>query len=156
MNVIQAATGGGFGGKEEYPSMLAAHAALLAIATGKPIKMIYRRDEDLRATTKRHPSIIKIRSVVDEQGCLQQWDADILMDGGAYNTLTPVVLSRAILHLTGPYRCPHQHLTGRAVATNTPPNGAFRGFGAPQAMWSVERHLDRIARTLNIDPGDIR
>jgi len=156
MNVIQAATGGGFGGKEEYPSMVAAHAALLAIKTGKPVKMIYRRDEDLRATTKRHPSIIKIRSIVDHEGILHQWDADILMDGGAYNTLTPVVLSRALLHLTGPYRCPNQHLTGRAVATHTPPNGAFRGFGAPQAMWAVERHMDRIARTLGIDPVEIR
>jgi len=156
MNVIQAATGGGFGGKEEYPSMLAAHAVLLAIATRRPIKMIYRRDEDLRATTKRHPSIIKISSVVDDEGNLLQWDADILMDGGAYNTLTPVVLSRAILHLTGPYRCPNQHLEGVAVATNTPPNGAFRGFGAPQAMWAVERHMDRIAREMNIDPVTVR
>ena len=151
MNVVQAATGGGFGGKEEYPSMLAAHAALLAIKTGKPVKMVYRRDEDLRATTKRHPSFIKIRSVVNDAGELQQWDADIVMDGGAYNTLTPVVLSRAILHLCGPYRCPHQHLEGVAVATHTPPNGAFRGFGAPQAMFAVERHMDRIARTIGMD-----
>ena len=156
MNVVQAATGGGFGGKEEYPSMLAAHAALLAIKTGKPVKMVYRRDEDLRATTKRHPSFIKIRSVVNDAGELQQWDADIVMDGGAYNTLTPVVLSRAILHLCGPYRCPHQHLEGVAVATHTPPNGAFRGFGAPQAMFAVERHMDRIARTIGMDPVQFR
>jgi CO/xanthine dehydrogenase Mo-binding subunit len=156
MNVVQATTGGGFGGKEEYPSMLAAHAALLTLKTGKPVKMIYRRDEDLRATTKRHPSVIKIRSVVAEDGTLLQWDASILMDGGAYNTLTPVVLSRAILHLTGPYRCPNQHLSGVAVATHTPPNGAFRGFGAPQAMFAVERHMDRIARHLDMDPVAIR
>lgn len=156
INVVQAATGGGFGGKEEYPSMLAAHCALLAIKTGKPVKMIYRRGEDLRATTKRHPSVIKIRSVVNDAGELQQWDAHILMDGGAYNTLTPVVLSRAILHLCGPYRCPNQHLEGVAVATHTPPNGAFRGFGAPQAMFAVERHMDRIARTIGMDPIDFR
>ena len=156
MNVVQAATGGGFGGKEEYPSMLAAHCALLAIKTGKPVKMVYRRDEDLRATTKRHPSVITIRSVVTETGELQQWDAHIVMDGGAYNTLTPVVLSRAILHICGPYRCPHQHLHGVAVATHTPPNGAFRGFGAPQAMFAVERHMDRIARTLGMDPVEFR
>lgn len=156
MNVVQAATGGGFGGKEEYPSMLAAHASLLAIKTGKPVKMIYRRDEDLRATTKRHPSFVTIRSVVNEAGELQQWDAHIVMDGGAYNTLTPVVLSRAILHICGPYRCPHQHLSGVAVATHTPPNGAFRGFGAPQAMFAVERHMDRIARTIGMDPVEFR
>ncbi len=156
MNVVQAATGGGFGGKEEYPSMLSAHAALLALKTGRPVKMIYRRDEDLRATTKRHPSYIKIRSVVSESGALLQWDADLVMDGGAYNTLTPVVLSRAILHLCGPYRCPNQHLEGVAVATHTPPNGAFRGFGAPQAMFAVERHMDRIARALGMDPVQFR
>lgn len=156
MNVVQAATGGGFGGKEEYPSMLAAHCALLAIKTGKPVKMIYRRGEDLRATTKRHPSVITIRSIVNDSGELQQWDAHILMDGGAYNTLTPVVLSRAILHLCGPYRCPNQHLEGVAVATHTPPNGAFRGFGAPQAMFAVERHMDRIAREIGMDPIDFR
>jgi len=152
MNVVQAATGGGFGGKEEYPSMVAAHAALLALKTSSPVKLVYRRDEDLRATTKRHPCVIQIRSRCTEEGKLSEWDAHILVDGGAYNTLTPVVLSRAVLHLTGPYACPHQRLEGVAVATNTPPNGAFRGFGAPQAMFAVERHMDRIARTLKIDP----
>ena len=156
INVVQATTGGGFGGKEEYPSMIAAHCALLTIKTGKPVKMIYRRDEDLRATTKRHPTVVKIRSVVNEAGELQQWDADILMDGGAYNTLTPVVLSRAVLHVCGPYRCPNQHIEGVAVATHTPPNGAFRGFGAPQAMFATERHMDRIARTIGIDPVAFR
>ena len=156
INVVQAATGGGFGGKEEYPSMLAAHCALLSLKTNKPVKMIYQRDEDLRATTKRHPSVIKIRSVVNDVGELMQWDADIVMDGGAYNTLTPVVLSRAILHVCGPYRCPAQHLEGVAVATHTPPNGAFRGFGAPQAMFAVERHMDAIARTIGMDPVAFR
>jgi CO/xanthine dehydrogenase Mo-binding subunit len=156
MNVIQAVTGGGFGGKEEYPSMVAAHAALLALKTGKPVKLVYRRDEDLRATTKRHPCVIKIRSTCTPEGKLTGWDAHILVDGGAYNTLTPVVLSRAVLHMTGPYACENQRLEGVAVATHSPPNGAFRGFGAPQAMFAVERHMDRIARTLRIDPIRLR
>jgi CO/xanthine dehydrogenase Mo-binding subunit len=156
MNVVQAATGGGFGGKEEYPSMVAAHASLLALKTGKPVKLVYRRDEDLRATTKRHPAVIRIKSKCDEQGMLTDWDAHIIVDGGAYNTLTPVVLSRAVLHLTGPYACPSVRLNGVAVATHTPPNGAFRGFGAPQAMFAVERHMDRIARTLKVDPIRLR
>ncbi len=155
-HVIQAATGGGFGGKEEYPSMVAAHAALLALKTGRPIKLIYRRDEDLRATTKRHPARIRIKSTVDAEGFLLDWRADILFDGGAYNTLSPVVLSRGILHLTGPYRADRVHMTGRVVATHTPPNGAFRGFGAPQAQFAVERHMDRIARELGIDPLALR
>jgi CO/xanthine dehydrogenase Mo-binding subunit len=156
MNVVQACTGGGFGGKEEYPSMIAAHAALLALKAGKPVKIIYSRDEDLRATTKRHPCLIKIRSQTTAEGKLLAWDAHILVDGGAYNTLTPVVLSRAVLHLTGPYASPHQKVGGVAVATHTPPNGAFRGFGAPQAMFAVERHMDLIARTLRIDPIRLR
>lgn len=156
LNAVQAATGGGFGGKEEYPSMVAAHATLLALKTGKPVKLIYRRDEDLRATTKRHPAIFRIRSVVSPDGELREWSADVIFDGGAYNTLTPVVLSRGVLHVTGPYRCANVHIRGVAVATHTPPNGAFRGFGAPQAMWAVERHMDRIARDLRLDPVALR
>ncbi len=156
INVVQAATGGGFGGKEEYPSMVAAHAALLSLQTNRPVKVIYRRDEDLRVTTKRHPALIRIQSKCDAEGHLLEWNAHMIMDGGAYNTLTPVVLSRGLLHLTGPYRCPNVHLSGVAVATNTPPNGAFRGFGAPQAMFAAERHMDRIARTLNISPVELR
>ena len=156
LNVIQATTGGGFGGKEEYPSIISAHAALLAGATGAPVKLIYRRDEDLRATTKRHPARIRIATRVDRSGRLLSFEADILMDGGAYLTLSPVVLSRAVLHSTGPYRCDNVHITGRIVATHTPPNGAFRGFGAPQAQFAAERHLDRIARVLHKDPLSIR
>lgn len=156
VNVVQAVTGGGFGGKEEYPSMVAAHATLLALRTGRPVKLIYRRDEDLRATTKRHPARVRIRSVCDDDGRLLEWDADVLLDGGAYNTLSPVVLSRAVLHVTGPYRVGRARLSGRVVATHTPPNGAFRGFGAPQAQFAAERHMDRIARALGVDPVELR
>lgn len=156
VNVAQAATGGGFGGKEEYPSMIAAHALVLSLATRRPVKIVYERSEDLCATTKRHPSTTWIRSVCDDEGRLIEWTARIVIDAGAYVTLSPVVLSRALIHLTGPYRCPHVHLVGRAVATHSPPNGAFRGFGAPQAMWAVERHMDRIAREMGIDPVELR
>jgi CO/xanthine dehydrogenase Mo-binding subunit len=156
VNAVQAATGGGFGGKEEYPSMVAAHATLLALKAGKPVKLVYRRDEDLRATTKRHPAWFSIRSVVAGDGTLLEWTAKTVFDGGAYNTLSPVVLSRGLLHLTGPYRCENVHLAGVAVATHTPPNGAFRGFGAPQAQFAAERHMDRIARELGIDPLTLR
>ncbi len=156
LNVIQATTGGGFGGKEEYPSMIAAHAALLALKAQKPVKLIYERDEDMLATTKRHPAIIKIATRVTEEGKLLSIKADILMDAGAYNTLTPVVLSRAILHCTGPYRCDNVRLDGKAVATHNPPHGAFRGFGVPQSQFAIERHMDNIARTLSIDPIELR
>ena len=156
LQVVQAATGGGFGGKEEYPSMLAAHCALLALKTGRPVKIIYRRDEDLRATTKRHPSRTHIKTRVSPEGRLLSMEVDLLVDGGAYNTLTPVVLSRGVLHATGPYRCENIRILGKAVATHSPPNGAFRGFGAPQAQWASERHMDRIARELGLDPLELR
>ncbi|MCB9529333.1 MAG: xanthine dehydrogenase family protein [Myxococcales bacterium] len=157
LNVVQAVTGGGFGGKEEYPSMVAAHAAVLALATKRPVKLIYRRDEDLRATTKRHPAVMRYATAVDPgTGKLLAADVDLLFDGGAYNTLSPVVLSRAILHSLGPYVVPHARLDARMVATHTPPNGAFRGFGAPQVMFAAERHMDRIARTLGFDPIALR
>lgn len=157
LNVVQAVTGGGFGGKEEYPSLVAAHAAVLALKTGKPVKLIYRRDEDLRATTKRHPAIMRYRTAVDRAtGKLLAFEGHLLFDGGAYNTLSPVVNSRAVIHATGPYACPNVRVEGLMVATHTPPNGAFRGFGAPQAMFAAERHMDRIARTLGIDPIELR
>ena len=156
IQVVQAATGGGFGGKEEYPSMLAAHCALLALKTQRPVKIVYARDEDLRATTKRHPSRTRIRTRVTEEGRILSMEVDFLVDGGAYNTLTPVVLSRGVLHSTGPYRSEAVRIIGKAVATHSPPNGAFRGFGAPQAQWASERHMDRIARELNLDPLELR
>jgi CO/xanthine dehydrogenase Mo-binding subunit len=154
--VVQAETGGGFGGKEEYPSIIALHAALLARKAGRPVRMIYDRHEDLAATTKRHPAVIRHRTGVAADGTLVAQDVEIVMDGGAYCTLTPVVLSRAALHSGGPYRCPNVRIQARATRTNTPPNGAFRGFGAPQVEFAVETHLSRIAERLGLSPAEIR
>jgi len=154
--VVQAETGGGFGGKEEYPSIIALHAALLARRTGKPVRMIYDRHEDLAATTKRHPAIVTHRTGVKADGTLVAQDIDVVMDGGAYCTLTPVVLSRGAIHAGGPYRCPNVRIRARATRTNTPPNGAFRGFGAPQVEFAAEVQLGRLAETLGMSPLEIR
>jgi CO/xanthine dehydrogenase Mo-binding subunit len=154
--VIQAETGGGFGGKEEYPSMIAIHAALLAQRIGKPVRMIYDRHEDIAATTKRHPAIVRHRTGATKDGRLVAQDIEVIFDGGAYCTLTPVVLSRGTLHAGGPYVCPHVRIRGRAMATNTPPNGAFRGFGAPQTEFAAEMQVNRIAEALNISPLELR
>jgi len=154
--VVQAETGGGFGGKEEYPSMIALHAALLAGKAGRPVRMIYDRHEDIAATTKRHPAIVRHRTGVTHDGRLIAQDIEVVMDGGAYCTLTPVVLSRGAIHAGGPYRCPNVRIRARATRTNTPPNGAFRGFGAPQVQFASETQLNRIAETLGISPLDIR
>jgi CO/xanthine dehydrogenase Mo-binding subunit len=154
--VRQVATGGAFGGKEDFPSVLAMHAAVLAQRCGRPVRMIYDRTEDIRATTKRHPSIVRHRTGVRRDGTIVGAEIDIVFDGGAYTTLSPVVLSRGILHAGGAYRIPAASIRGRAVATNTPPNGAFRGFGVPQTMFAIERQIDRIAATLGLDPLQVR
>ncbi|MEO8189698.1 MAG: xanthine dehydrogenase family protein molybdopterin-binding subunit [Acidobacteriota bacterium] len=156
VRVVQTETGGGFGGKEEYPSMLAGHAAILALKANRPVKMIYDRVEDMLATTKRHPSIVRHRTGVTRDGRIVAMDIDVLMDGGAYLTLSPVVLSRGVLHATGPYRCDDVRVHGRVTMTNTPPNGAFRGFGAPQTLFAAEVHMERIAETLGLDPVRLR
>jgi CO/xanthine dehydrogenase Mo-binding subunit len=152
VHITQAVTGGGFGGKEEYPSVIGAHAALLAKAAKRPVRMIYGRKEDIEATTKRHPARVDIRTGCTKDGELVAIEVKCVMDGGAYVTLTPVVLSRGILHAAGAYRWKHARIEGTAVATNTPPNGAFRGFGAPQTIWAVERHMDRLAAKLGKEP----
>ena len=154
--VVQAETGGGFGGKEEFPSVIGLHAALLARKAQKPVRMIYDRHEDIAATTKRHPAIVRHRTGVTHDGVLIAQDIEVVMDGGAYCTLTPVVLSRGALHAGGPYRCPNVRIRAKATRTNTPPNGAFRGFGAPQTEFAAETHLNRIAESLDISPLDIR
>ncbi len=156
VRVIQTETGGGFGGKEEYPSMIAGHAALLALKSGRPVKIIYDRVEDMIATTKRHPAIVRHRTGLTRDGRLVAMDIDVLLDGGAYVTLSPTVLSRGCIHAAGPYRCDDTRIQGRAVFTNTPPNGAFRGFGAPQTEFAVEVHMDRIAEQLGMDPVELR
>ena len=154
--VAQSVTGGGFGGKEEYPSMIAGHAAILARKAGRAVKITYDRDEDIAATTKRHPALIRSRLGLKRDGTPVAVDVDVVFDGGAYITLSPVVLSRGVLHAAGPYRCDTIRIVGRAVATNTPPHGAFRGFGAPQTTFAYERQMQKAARALGIDPIELR
>ena len=156
VRVVQMETGGAFGGKEEYPSMIAAHAALLAIKSARPVKIIYDRMEDMAATTKRHPSRTRHRTAVSKDGKILGGEIDFTIDGGAYLTLSPVVLSRGAIHAGGPYYWPSVRIHARAVATNAPPNGAFRGFGAPQSLFAMERHMDRIARAVGLSPVEIR
>jgi CO/xanthine dehydrogenase Mo-binding subunit len=156
IRVIQMATGGGFGGKEEYPSIIAAHTALLALKSKRHVKMIYDRAEDMVATTKRHPSRTRHRTVVSPDGKLLAMDIDFVIDGGAYATLSSVVLSRGTIHAAGPYACDNVRVRARAVATNAPPHGAFRGFGAPQSIFALERHMNRIAQAVGLSPEEIR
>src|SRR5246500_5240387 len=156
VRVVQMETGGAFGGKEEYPSMIAAHAALLAMKSGKPVKIIYDRMEDMTATTKRHPSRTRHRTAVSREGKIIGGEIDFVVDGGAYSTLSSVVLSRGTIHAGGPYYWPSVRIRGKAFATNAPPHGAFRGFGAPQSLFAMERHMDRIAEAVGVSAVEIR
>ncbi len=156
VRVVQTETGGAFGGKEDYPSTLASHAALLAMKSGHPVKMVYDRMEDLAATTKRHPSRTRHRTALDKDGKLLAMDIELATDGGAYATLSSTVLSRATLHAPGPYSCPNVRVRAKSWATNTVPYGAFRGFGAPQAIFALERHMDEVAAALGIDSVELR
>jgi CO/xanthine dehydrogenase Mo-binding subunit len=156
IRIVQMETGGGFGGKEEYPSIIAGHAALLAWKSGRPVKVIYDRAEDMAATTKRHPSRTRHRTAVDAEGRLAAMDIEFVIDGGAYCTLSPVVLSRGTIHAPGPYFCPNVRIRSRAVATNAPPHGAFRGFGAPQSIFALERHMDTVAEAVGLTPDEFR
>lgn len=156
IRVIQQETGGAFGGKEEYPSMIAGHAALLAWKSGKPVKIVYDREEDMAATTKRHPSRTRHKTAVSSEGRLLGMEIEFVIDGGAYATLSSVVLSRGAIHAAGPYCCPNVRVRSTAAATNTPPHGAFRGFGAPQSLFALERHMNKVARTVGLTPDEFR
>ena len=156
VRVVQTETGGAFGGKEDYPSMIAGHAALLAMKSGRPVKLVYDRMEDMAATTKRHPSRTRHRTAVSKEGKILGGEIEFVIDGGAYETLSPVVLSRGAIHAGGAYYWPSIRIRAKAVATNTPPQGAFRGFGAPQSLFALERHMDRIAQVIQLSPAEIR
>ena len=156
LRVVQVTTGGGFGGKEHYPSIIAAHAALLALKAKRPVKIIYERDEDMEATTKRHPSVIRIKTGVDETGKLVAIDSDILFDAGACSMASPVVLARAAIAGAGAYNCDNISILARAVATNLIPTSAYRGFGAPQIFFAIERHMTRVAEQIGMSPLEFR
>ncbi len=156
VRVVQVATGGGFGGKEDFPSYLAAHTALLALKAKLPVKIIYSRTEDLANTTKRHPSKSYCKTAVDKNGKILAMQMDFYLDGGAYTTLSPVVLSRGCIHGAGPYKVDNVLINAKAVATNTFPHGAFRGFGAPQSIFATEVHMDKVAKEIGMDPIEFR
>src|SRR5207249_2171491 len=114
------------------------------------------RAEDMAATTKRHPSRTRHKTAVAKDGKLLAMEIEFVIDGGAYCTLSPVVLSRGTIHAAGPYFCPNVRIKSTAVATNVPPHGAFRGFGAPQSIFALERHMDKVAHTIGLSAEEFR
>ena len=156
VDVTQIMTGGAFGGKEDFPSLICGHVALLAKKTGRPIILSYNREEDIQFTTKRHPSKIHAKAAMSSDGKILGLDMDILLDSGAYATLSPVVLARAVLTSFGCYKIPNVRIHGRAVKTNITPSGAFRGFGGPQSLFAIEMLFEKVAETLKIPVWQIK
>ena len=156
VQVVQDVTGGGFGGKEDYPSILACQVAVAAVkAGGKPVRVWYGRREDMEFTSKRHPSRSTYKVAVKD-GRVTAMDIDVLFNAGAYTTLSAVVLQRGIIASPGVYKVENLRVRGRAVKTNTVPNGAYRGFGAPQTFFAVEMMMDHIARIRGEEPLDFK
>ncbi len=153
---IQAATGGAFGGKEDYPSEPAACAALLAQRTGRPVKLVYDRAEDILWSSKRHPMTIRHKLGVDGEGRITACEVGLYVDAGAYNGLSAVVAERANATALGPYRAPNVQVDTYVVYTNNLFGGAFRGFGSPQVTFAMEAQLDEAAARLGLSPAEIR
>ncbi len=156
VRVIQATTGGAFGGKEDYPEIMAAPLAVAAVKIGRPLRMIFDRGEDLSFTSKRHPSRTTVRTAHDGDGRIIGVDYDMILNGGAYESYSAIVLQRALFTSNGAYNFPNVRVRGRAIATSTVPSGAFRGFGAPQAIFALEMHMERVAREYGRSPVDLR
>jgi CO/xanthine dehydrogenase Mo-binding subunit len=152
VRVVQSPTGGGFGGKEEFPSMMACHVAVAAKAVKKSVMLVFDRSEDMVVTTKRHPAKFNYRTAIDKEGNILSMCVDIFLDGGANVGLSSVVLQRALINSAGVYKIPHFHAKGFCLKTNTVPNGAFRGFGAPQSYAGIESHIGHLSKLANIDP----
>ena len=156
VRVVATATGGAFGGKEEMPSLIGSLAALLTWATRRPVKLVLDRGEDILTTSKRHPSRVRYRTAASADGILLAIDVDVVLNAGAYQTLSSAVLWRSLVTAAGPYRVPNVRVVARSVATNTVPNGAFRGFGSPQVIFPHESQMDLVAERLGLDRVEIR
>lgn len=152
VRVVQSPTGGGFGGKEDFPSMMACHVAVAARAVKKSVMLVFDRSEDMVVTTKRHPAKLNYRTALDKEGNILSLCVDIYLDGGANVGLSSVVLQRALINSAGVYKIPHFHAKGYVLKTNTVPNGAFRGFGAPQSFAGIESHMGHLSKLANFDP----
>ncbi|WP_010236991.1 xanthine dehydrogenase family protein molybdopterin-binding subunit [Clostridium arbusti] len=156
VQIVQSNTGGGFGGKEEYPSILGGQVAAAALKTKKTVKLIFDRDEDIQCTTKRHPSDITLKTYVDSDYKIIGVEADVKLDGGAYSGISNIVLQRAIFAAVGAYNIENVKVRGRAFATNNIVTGAYRGFGAPQSFLALELNMEYIAEKLNINVLDFK
>lgn len=146
--------GGAFGSREDLS--LHTHLCMLALRTGRPVKMVFNRFESFTGHVKRHSAHMWYRHECDEEGTLVRVEAKLLLDGGAYANTSDAVLANAAYFTVGPYRCPNTFVEAYAVRTNNPPTGAMRGFGANQVCFAYEAQMDRLAAALDMDPLELR
>jgi CO/xanthine dehydrogenase Mo-binding subunit len=159
VRVIYPAIGGAFGGREDMSVQIILALAVIKLkemGITRPVKIIWSREESIIGHHKRHPYHIHARWGATKEGILTAAEVDIYTDGGAYIYTSTKVMGNATLMSTGPYRIPNVSVDSRAIYTNNIPNGAFRGFGGPQAAFSAESQMDKLAEALNIDPVEIR
>lgn len=154
VRVVGQLMGGGFGGKEDIAGQI--HAALLANATGRPVKLLFDRRESLLVHPKRHATQIRVKVGARHDGRLTAVETELYGDTGAYASLGEKVMTRATTHSAGPYEVPHARADCYAMYTNNPPAGAFRGFGVTQSTYAIENIMDMLAERLNIDPVEFR
>jgi xanthine dehydrogenase molybdenum-binding subunit len=154
LRIIGQFVGGGFGGKEDIAGQI--HAALLAHATQRPVKLLFDRHESMLVHPKRHFTRIRIKAGAKQDGRLTAVETELYGDTGAYASLSEKVMERATTHSTGPYEIPHVSSDCYAMYTNNPPAGAFRGFGVTQSTFAIESMIDILAEKLKIDPLVVR
>lgn len=156
VRVVQPEIGGSFGGKNDFVYQLSAQAALATWHLRRPVRIALSRQESILAGNKRHPTVIRHRTGVTEDGRICAAEVCILADGGAYAATSPFVMWRAVTHACGPYAIPNVRAWAEAYYTNNVPAASMRGFGSTQAICAAERHMDRVARALGMDPVEFR
>jgi len=154
VRLVLGGVGGAFGAREDIS--LQVHSCLLALATSRPIKMQYSREESFFGHVHRHPARVNIRHHSTKDGTIVKIEARMIFDGGAYASTSSAVLINGITHIQGPYRCPSAVVDGFAVRTNNPPCGAMRGFGVVQACYAHESQMDRLAEACGLSHVEIR
>ncbi|MCX6132853.1 MAG: xanthine dehydrogenase family protein molybdopterin-binding subunit [Ignavibacteriales bacterium] len=156
VQIVQSTLGGSFGGKDEVMTSMCCRAALLALKTGKPVKMVNSREESMLESYKRHPYVLYYKWGAKKDGTITAMEIRCIADGGAYSSMSPFVTWRSVVQATGPYYCENVKTDVYAVYTNNNYTGAMRGFGSPQVNFAIESMMDELAKEVGVSPLDIR
>ena len=156
VQLVQATLGGSFGGKDEVMTSMCCRAALLALATGRPVKMVNSREESMLESYKRHPYAMYYRWGAKKNGTITAMEIRCIADGGAYASMSPFVTWRSVVQATGPYACENVKTDVYAAYTNNNYTGAMRGFGSPQVNFAIESMMDELAERVGMNPLEIR